>query len=320
MSDQTPMQDTGKTSGEQTVAGAEPRVALNPVPLAATDTAAVEPVSTEPGASSGPLDRLRQATGRGTGLSSLPGSPLLGPPGGGGRGAFGARPVPPGRGAGLRGLSAAPAVTGRGAPIRDDRPVLEQMQALKGTALLKMQRVCEQDEAVNTVKTMRLGGREPDGALRALSPSEEEAVEQVANNEGVRNTQSMNVREAQLQAILAGKAGAGGAGPASGSSSSSAPPPKINRPKPKNVKEFSPEATIGLPGAVIEFQICARFCVKGSNLSNENGYIAYVGAPLASARILRNEGETTPGGGAGGTPPVAKEKLSEVDEDDSDGD
>lgn len=146
--------------------------------------------------------------------------------------------------------------------------VLQQMEQARDRNCIVLYRVCSQTEAENTVKTLLAGGQVRQLVLHR--PSEEDAVQQVANNEGI--VRSSDLLERQLK-VLKEK----------NSSIISMSLPE------RKVVEYSPAIAKQFDGTVVKIEVNVAFTVKGSNLSNENGVILQIGTPLKSAVIYKGD-------------------------------
>lgn len=140
---------------------------------------------------------------------------------------------------------------------------IASMWANRQTNTIQLYRVCSAQEAVNTWFYCLAGGQYRH--LTRTAPSEDQAVEQVGNNEGMPSSGGKDPRLAMLAKLGI----------------------KPSTPPPRAVVEYSLRPADQFFGVTIRIMVNKDFLAKGSNLSFEGGggWIAQIGTPLAMVQI-----------------------------------
>ena len=131
-------------------------------------------------------------------------------------------------------------------------------------------RRCTAEEAINTKKTMKAGGR--DVTFSGSAPKESECVEQVGNNEGMGGKYTEYSQKALEQLLKLGIT------------------PSKPKPKLSPVVEYSifPSQLFSTSEALIKVQIKTIYISQGSGSSLEGyGVVVYRGAPLESVELQK---------------------------------
>lgn len=126
----------------------------------------------------------------------------------------------------------------------------------------KLYRVCSEIEAYFTKKNRCVGGIIREIRKNSLCPTNSEAVNQVANHEtygqklGIIQAEN-KTRHTTIDYQRWEEAN-----------------------KSTKVKEYSDRPATQFQGTVIHVSLDMRYLIKGSNLESEQGWVAYIGAPL----------------------------------------
>ena len=146
-------------------------------------------------------------------------------------------------------------------------PQVNQMYLDRDKSLRTLCRVCSIEEAAATYAYCVAGGQYQ--RLTTRRPSEQQAVNQVGNNEGILRT-GIDPRMALLLKLQK-KTGV-----------------NVNLTSTvRTVVEFSEHPAIQFQGTVIKVQVNSSFCTAGSRLSFEGGggWLLQIGTPLHSVQL-----------------------------------
>lgn len=136
------------------------------------------------------------------------------------------------------------------------------MQAASQEQTMRLYRKCSAIEAYFTKQNLVVGGIKRELPPGTTKPTEEEVVQQVANNEGaVGLVSSLTSEKKEIYTEDDYKSWE-------------------EKNKTIKVKEFSVGNLFGGQGVSICVEIASKYLRQGSKLESEQGWVAYIGAPL----------------------------------------